>query len=145
MTAREVGDHRIGCKHCAAEEQTTLREESYVEPCSKRVHYTKAGDTTMTRQGIGELISEALATFIILALGDSVACMYVLYDPSPYANAYWGVCIAWGLAVTLAIYVTGSVSGTHANPAVTLALAVYRGFPWRKVVPYCLAQVVGGF
>ena len=77
----------------------------------------------------GELISECMATFIILGLGDSVAAMYVLYDPSPYQHAYWGVCIAWGLAVTLAIYVTGAVSGTHANPAVTLALTLYRGFP----------------
>jgi glycerol uptake facilitator len=99
----------------------------------------------MSRQLIGELISEAVAVFIIIAFGDSVACMYVLYDPSPYVNAYWGVCISWGLAVTLAIYVTGSVSGTHANPAVTLALAIYRGFPWRKVLPYAGAQVVGGF
>jgi len=99
----------------------------------------------MSRQSIGELISEALATFIILALGDSVACMYVLYDPSPYANAYWGVCIAWGLAVTIAIYVTGSVSGTHANPAVTLTLALFRGFPWKKVIPYSIAQVIGAF
>jgi glycerol uptake facilitator protein len=99
----------------------------------------------MTRQSIGELISEAIATFIIIGLGDSVACMYVLYDPSPYVNAYWGVCIAWGLAVTLAIYVTGAVSGTHANPAVTLALAIFRGFPWKKVIPYSIAQVVGAF
>ncbi len=99
----------------------------------------------MNRQLIGELISEAIAIFIIIAFGDLVACMYVLYDPSPYVNAYWGVCISWGLAVTLAIYVTGSVSGTHANPAVTLALAVFRGFPWRKVVPYWIAQVVGAF
>jgi glycerol uptake facilitator protein len=97
----------------------------------------------MSRQLLGELISEALAIFIIIAIGDSVACMYVLYDPSPYQNAYWGVCISWGLAVTIAIYVTGSVSGTHANPAVTLALAVFRGFPLKKVVPYWLAQVVG--
>ncbi|WP_298216657.1 MIP/aquaporin family protein [Acidocella sp.] len=99
----------------------------------------------MNRQLFGELISEAVAIFIIIAFGDSVACMYVLYDPSPYVNAYWGVCIAWGLSVTIAIYVTGSVSGTHANPAVTLALAVFRGFPWRKVAPYWFAQIVGAF
>jgi glycerol uptake facilitator protein len=97
------------------------------------------------RQTIGELISEALAMFIIIGLGDSVACMYVLYDPSPYQNAYWGVCIAWGLAVTIAIYATASVSGTHANPAVTLALALFRGFPWKKVLPYTVAQVIGAF
>jgi glycerol uptake facilitator protein len=99
----------------------------------------------MSRQLLGELISEAVAIFIIIAFGDSVACMYVLYDPSPYQNAYWGVCISWGLGVTIAIYVTGSVSGTHANPAVTLALAVFRGFPIKKVVPYWAAQVFGAF
>jgi glycerol uptake facilitator protein len=99
----------------------------------------------MSRQLLGELISEALAILIIIAFGDSVACMYVLYDPSPYANAYWGVCISWGLAVTIAIYVTGSVSGTHANPAVTLALAIFRGFPAKKVIPYWIAQVFGAF
>jgi glycerol uptake facilitator protein len=99
----------------------------------------------MSRQLLGELISEALAIFIIIAIGDSVACMYVLYDPSPYQNAYWGVCISWGLGVTVAIYVTGAVSGTHANPAVTLALALFRGFPARKVVPYWVAQVIGAF
>ena len=93
----------------------------------------------------GEMISEAMAMFIIIGMGDSAACMYTLYDPSPYKQAYWGVCIAWGLAVTLAIYVTGAVSGTHANPAVTLALAIFRGFSWKKVLPYCAAQVVGAF
>jgi glycerol uptake facilitator protein len=98
----------------------------------------------MKRQDFAELLAEAIAMFIIISFGDSVAGMYTLYTPSPYQNAYWGVCIAWGLAVTMAIYATGSISGTHANPAVTLALALYRKFPWRKVIPYCLAQVVGG-
>jgi glycerol uptake facilitator protein len=99
----------------------------------------------MTKTYAGQLISEAMAMLIIIAFGDSVAAMYLLYNPSPYQQAYWGVCIAWGLAVTLAIYTTGAVSGCHANPAVTLALAIYRGFSWRKVVPYCLAQVTGAF
>jgi glycerol uptake facilitator protein len=79
------------------------------------------------RQLLGEVIAAAVAVFIIVAFGDSVAAMYTLYDPSPYQSAYWGAAISWGLAVTMAIYVTGSVSGTHANPAVTLALTLYRG------------------
>src|SRR6202521_1970200 len=99
----------------------------------------------MKKQDFGEYLAEALAVFIIIAFGDSVAAMYTLYDPSPYQNAYWGVCIAWGLAVTIAIYVTGAVSGTHANPAVTLALALFRGFSARKILPYVGAQILGAF
>jgi glycerol uptake facilitator protein len=99
----------------------------------------------VSRDLLGALISEAIAVLIVIAFGDSVACMYVLYDPSPYLNAYWGVCISWGLAVSLSIYVTGSVSGTHGNPGVTLALALFRGFPWKRVLPYWVAQLIGGF
>jgi glycerol uptake facilitator protein len=105
----------------------------------------QVGDRFVGKAFLGELISEAVAMFIIIAFGDSVAAMYSLYVPSPYQQAYWGVCIAWGLAVTVAIYTAGSVSGCHANPAVTLALAVYRKFSWRKVIPYCAAQVLGAF
>ena len=100
---------------------------------------------TASRRLMGEMIAEAMAMFIIIGMGDSAACMYTLYDPSPYKQAYWGVCIAWGLAVTIAIYVTGGVSGAHANPAVSLAMAIFRGFSWRKVIPYSLAQVAGAF
>ncbi len=94
---------------------------------------------------LGELISECVAVFIIITIGDSAAAMITLYDPSPYKTAYWGVCITWGLAVTIAIYVTGAVTGTHANPAVTLALTLFRGFDARKALPYMAAQVIGGF
>jgi glycerol uptake facilitator protein len=100
---------------------------------------------TSSRRLIGEMISEAVAMFIIIGMGDSAACMVTLYDPSPYKQAYWGVCIAWGLAVTIAIYVTGGVSGAHANPAVSLAMVLFRGFSWRKMIPYWLAQVAGAF
>ncbi|ODQ80862.1 hypothetical protein BABINDRAFT_161058 [Babjeviella inositovora NRRL Y-12698] len=48
-------------------------------------------------------------------------------------------------ALMLGYMVSGGVSGGHMNPAVTLASAVYRGFPKRKVIPYMLAQLLGGF
>ncbi len=108
---------------------------------NKRIKWVKM---LKNRQFLGELISECIAVMIIVLIGDSVAAMYALYDPSPYKQAYWGVAIVWGLGVTIAIYITGSVSGTHANPAVSLALALYRGFSWRKVPGYCAAQVLGG-
>jgi glycerol uptake facilitator protein len=52
---------------------------------------------------------------------------------------------AWGLGVMLGVYVAGRVSGAHLNPAVTLALAAFTGFEWRKVLPYSLAQTAGAF
>ena len=53
----------------------------------------------------------------------------------------WG----WGLAVVFGVYVAGGVSGAHINPAVTLSFALRRGFPWRKVPGYMLAQLIGAF
>jgi MIP family channel proteins len=90
-----------------------------------------------------EALAEFLGTFVLIVFGSAVVAQVVL---SGNANGtYVSINIAWGLAVTMGIYVSAGVSGAHLNPAVTLALAVHRGFAWGKVIPYCLAQVGGAF
>src|SRR5688500_2386932 len=90
-----------------------------------------------------EAAAEFFGTFVLIALGAGVVAQTVL---SGGANgSYIGINIAWGLAVTLGVYTAGGVSGAHLNPAVTLALAVHRGFPWPKVLPYAAAQMAGAF
>jgi glycerol uptake facilitator protein len=96
-----------------------------------------------------ELIAEFLGTFVLILFGTGVVAMVVLFPATaPTATVHGGytnITLGWGLAVTMGIYVAGKISGGHLNPAVTLALAVFRGFPWRKVVPYSLAQTAGAF
>src|SRR6202047_1753060 len=95
-----------------------------------------------------ELIAEFLGTFVLILIGDGVVAMVVLFPGTAPAIAHGGytnITLGWGLAVTMGIYVSGKISGGHLNPAVTLALAVFRGFPWSKVLPYSLAQIAGAF
>ncbi|MGH7756070.1 MAG: MIP/aquaporin family protein, partial [Vulcanimicrobiaceae bacterium] len=101
----------------------------------------------------GEVLSEFLGTFVLLAFGaGSVAVAVVGLTMSGRTTVIFGgaagwLLITWGwaMAVAMAVYVAGGVSGAHINPAVTLAFAVRGDFPWRKVIPYWIAQIVGAF
>ncbi len=79
----------------------------------------------------------------LILFGCGVVAQVVLSRQT--AGEYLSINLAWGLAVTMAVYVAGGVSGAHLNPAVTIALAVLRGFSWSKVAPYIIAQVAGAF
>jgi glycerol uptake facilitator protein len=101
----------------------------------------------------GELLSELLGTFVLICFGDGVVAMAVaaLNQSGRGTDIFaasgdwliigWG----WGFAVAFGVYVAGGISGAHINPAVTLAFAARRGFPWRKVPGYIAAQLVGAF
>ena len=104
----------------------------------------------------GELLSEFFGTFVLLAFGDGVVAVAVAGLPGSGRTAgpltifnaagdwlliTWG----WAMAVAMAVWVAGGVSGAHINPAVTLAFAVRRKFAWAKVAPYWGAQVLGAF
>jgi glycerol uptake facilitator protein len=89
----------------------------------------------------GELLAEFFGTFILILFGVGVVAQVVAGGIGAHDSIAW----AWGLGVTLGIYTAGKISGAHINPAVTVALAVFQGFPWRKVAPYALAQTLGAF
>lgn len=101
----------------------------------------------------GEMVAEFLGTMIIILFGNGVVAMVVAAlnqsgrGPKPFvASADWLlIAWGWGFGVCFAVYVAGGVSGAHLNPAVTLALALRRGFAWVKVPGYMLAQVLGAF
>jgi glycerol uptake facilitator len=86
-------------------------------------------------------LAEFVGTFIVLFVGDGAVAAAVLTN----AIDGWGVAVMWGLAVTFAIYVAAPVSGAHFNPAVTLAMTFFRGFPVPRVIPYFISQVAGAF
>ena len=96
-----------------------------------------------------QLIAEFLGTFVLILFGTGVVAMVVLFPSNNPGETIHGgftnITLGWGLGVMLGIYVSGKISGAHLNPAVTLAFAVFRGFPWHKVLPYCIAQTAGAF
>src|ERR1051326_701285 len=90
---------------------------------------------------IGELAAEFAGTMILILIGVGVVAQVVGGGLGDHDSIAW----AWGLAVILGVYVAGRISGAHLNPAVTLALAVFGVFSWRKVLPYSVAQTLGAF
>lgn len=97
----------------------------------------------MQRSLVREMAAEFLGTFVLIMFGCGSVAQVLLSDHKN--GEYLSINLGWGLGVTLGVYVAGGISGAHLNPAVTLALAVCRRFPWSKLVPYCLAQTAGAF
>ena len=110
------------------------------------------GKTGWREGPIGEYVSEFLGTAVLIMFGTGVVAMAVAGLPQSgrgdgtVSNGDWLlITFGWGMAVIMGVYVAGGISGAHINPAVTIALALRRGFAWSKVPGYIIAQVVGAF
>jgi glycerol uptake facilitator protein len=88
-----------------------------------------------------ECSAELAGTFILILFGCGVVAQVVAGGIGDHDSIAW----AWGLGVMLGIYTAGRMTGAHLNPAVTIALAAFRGFSWKKVLPYSVAQFLGAF
>jgi glycerol uptake facilitator protein len=89
-----------------------------------------------------ECLAETLGTFILVLFGLGSVHAAVLTGAQ---SGLWQVAIVWGIAIALAIYAVGAISGAHINPAMTMAFTAFRKFPIRKVGPYVFSQLVGAF
>lgn len=97
-----------------------------------------------------EFLAELLGTMVLIIFGCGVVATVVVFsNPSaPSLSAFGGytnITLGWGFAVLMGILVSAGVSGAHLNPAVSIALAATKRFPWTKVPHYLLGQFIGAF
>lgn len=104
---------------------------------------TASGSASAVRTLIGELSAEFAGTMILILFGVGVVAQVVTGDGG--LGDHDSIAWAWGIGVMLGIYTAGRISGAHLNPAVSLAMAVFSDFEWRKVLPYSIAQILGAF
>lgn len=107
--------------------------------------YDSAKDTS-NNEGIAlprlwpALAGEYAGTFILVFFGVGAINAAVVTGAQ---TGLWQVAVVWAFGVSLGIYTAAALSGAHINPAITAAFAVYDRFPWRRVVPYWVAQTAG--
>ena len=77
-----------------------------------------------------QLIAEVLGTFFVIFAGCGAVVVNLDQDK---VVTFPGICITWGLAVMVMVYSVGHISGAHFNPAVTIAFATCKRFPWKQV------------
>ena len=90
-------------------------------------------------------MGEVIGTMILIILGNGVVGGVILSKSKAQNSGWIVITFGWGLAVAMAIYAVGKISGAHINPAVTLGLASVGAFPWKDVPMYILAQMIGAF
>lgn len=95
---------------------------------------------TMVRSMPAWVWGEVVGTFLLVFFGCGSVASAVLTGAQV---GIFQVAIIWGLGIATAIHLTGSLSGAHLNPAVTLSFAVWRDFPKRRILPYILCQLIG--
>ncbi|UHA73019.1 MIP/aquaporin family protein [Paenibacillus sp. 481] len=88
---------------------------------------------------------ELIGTLLLIVLGDGVVAGVLLHKSKAENSGWIVITLGWGLAVAIAVYAVGAVSGAHLNPAVTLALATTGAFAWDQVPLYIGAQIIGAF
>ncbi|WP_236239220.1 MIP/aquaporin family protein [Streptomyces sp. CC228A] len=87
-------------------------------------------------------LGEIIGTALLILLGGGVVAAVVLKRSKAHGAGWVAITLGWGFAVMTAVYTTGSLSGAHLNPAVTLGIAIKSG-EWNDVPVYVAGQLLG--
>lgn len=90
-------------------------------------------------------VFELLGTLVLVLLGDGVCAACTLNKSKAQGAGWIVITLGWGFAVMSGVLIAGPYSGAHLNPAVTIGLALAGKFLWIEVLPYIVAQMIGGF
>ncbi len=92
-----------------------------------------------------QYLAEFVGTMILIILGDGVVAGVLLRNSKAENSGWIVITFGWAVAVMVAVYCVGRISGAHINPAVTLGLASIGEFSWADVPGYIIAQFLGAF
>merc|ERR1712126_128396 len=117
--------------------ERTVKDHTEEETATARMNLRIKGN-----QHLREFLAEFLGTFILVLFGDGAVAQWSLAEQTGgnKGGNFLHVCLGYGLALMLGIFVSGGVSGGHLNPAVTLTMAVLKKLRWAQVPVYMVAQ-----
>jgi len=88
-------------------------------------------------------IAEIIGTALLITLGNGVVANVILDKTKGNNGGLIAITFGWSMAVFVAVLTTANISGSHLNPAITIALATIGKFDWALVPGYLLAQLIG--
>ncbi|XP_047316340.1 probable aquaporin NIP-type [Impatiens glandulifera] len=129
-----ANDHDEGIKEESQHVSLDLEEDNYTHKSNVLCSSSAVISTAQ------KMVAELIGTYFVIFSGCGSVVVNNLYDGTV---TFPGICLTWGLIVMVMIYTLGHVSGAHFNPAVTIASATFRRFPWKEVPFYIVAQLLG--
>jgi glycerol uptake facilitator protein len=95
------------------------------------------------KKGMTPFIAEFIGTGVLVLLGNGVVANVVLTDTKGQNSGWIVIVTGWAMAVYVGVWISNPYSGSHLNPAVTVAMAVAGKLAWSSVFTYIVAQLLG--